>query len=69
MIYKDSPVTKEFVYKIYQATKNKNYCACCLSSIQNENNMKEIIRFIDDNPKITISEIEERIMVLTGVLN
>lgn len=66
---KDSPIAKEFVYKIYKATKNKDYCACCLSSIKNENNMKEIIRFIDDNPNTTLSEIEEQIMMLTGLLN
>lgn len=69
MTLKDSPIAKEFAFKIYKATNNKSYCACCLSSIKNESNMKEIIRFIDDNPKVTISEIEEKIMMLTGILN
>lgn len=51
------------------ATKRSDYVACSLSSIKTEENMKKIIQWIDNNPNVSLSEIEMKIMEITGIID
>lgn len=65
---KNSPILREFVKKVFLATKNENYTACCLESIKTEENAKAIIDYIDQAEHISLSDIEVKIMELTGLI-
>lgn len=66
MISKDSQITKDFAVKVFLATHNSKYTMCCLASIENEENMRKIMDFIDNNPNASITEIEIQMLKVTG---
>ena len=64
MINKDSDVTKEFVKKIFNATHKRWYVEHALGMVQNDDDMRKIISYLDTKQEVTWQDIEYKILTL-----
>lgn len=62
MINKDSEITKEFVKMIFNATHQRWYVEHAIGMVENDDDMKKIIDYLDDNPQAKWQDIEYRIL-------